>query len=159
MFLASVAPFVGDKAYGYFVCGVTAPKARFAGQADLLVASLDSFTVSQAYVDACLREAAAEWSAVAEAGRTLSEASDILWEGWQARTHTEDVLAEQYTDAFRGVERVYDPATGTVYEVPAGWYTDTYLPNQGSYRQDVVPLPDGDWDLWTKPTTDGKEIH
>ena len=160
MFLVTVTPFVVDTAYGNLICGVTAPKADFAARSALLVASLESFTVSQAYVDACLRESAAAWSAVAEAGRTLSEASDILWEGWEARTRSADILAEQYTDGFRGVDRVYDPSTGTVYEVPTGWYDDTYLPNHGSYQQGgILPLPDDDWDLWTKPTSDGSVIH
>ena len=167
MFLATVvpfAPFTGSPAqgngYGYFVCGVTAPKAEFPAIAARLVQSLESFTISQGYVDACLAEQAKIWGAVAQAGRTLSEASDIIWEGWQARTHSEDISAEQWSDGYRGVERVYDPITGEVYEVPAGWY-DEYDAHRGEYDMGgLQPLPPDDWDLWMKAVLDGgSRIH
>ncbi len=146
---------------GHFVCGITTPKAEFAGKMALLIASLDSFTVTQSYVKDCLALAQAEWGAVAQAGRTLSEASDILWDGWVARSHSEDVMAEKYNDGFLGVDRVYDPATGSVYEVPVGWY-DTYDANRGSYTMNGLQLLPGDasyWDLWMKATLSGSIIH
>lgn len=65
-------------------------------------------------MDACIEQQQQIWGAVAEAVQTLSEASDIIWEGWQARTHAEDISAEQWTDTYRGVERLYDPGTGEV---------------------------------------------
>jgi hypothetical protein len=146
---------------GHFVCGVTAGKETFTADLDLLVASLNTFTITQAYVDQCIAQAQREWGAVAAAGRTLSEASDVLWDGWVARTHAEDVTAEEYRDGFLGVERVYDPETREVYEVPVGWY-ETYDANRGSYSQSgLEPLP-GDaayWDLWTKAPADGSVIH
>ena len=77
--------------------------------------------------------------AVAKIGQTLSEASDIIWEGWQNRTHSEDILAEKYTDALRDVERVYDPDTGSVYEFEAGWYSQ-YALNPSKYnKQPATP--------------------
>jgi hypothetical protein len=173
MFLATVAgpspltcgdpPFgpSGCTGNGHFVCGVTAPEVELAGRLELLVASLNSFTVTQAYIEQCLALAQRQWGAVAAAGRTLSEASDIIWDGWVARTRSEDVTAEQYRDGFLGVDRVYDPATGTVYEVPLGWY-DAYDLNRGAYDLDgLQPLP-GDaayWELWMKATIDGGAIH
>jgi hypothetical protein len=143
------------------VCGVTTPKAEFAGKLDLLVASLNSFTVTQRYIDDCITLAQRQWGAVAKAGQTLSEASDMLWDGWVARTHSEDISAEKYSDAFLGQERVYDPATGTVYDVPVGWY-DAYDVNRGAYSMSGLQLLPGDasyWDLWMKATTSGNAIH
>jgi hypothetical protein len=162
MFLATVltfAPFTGipgqGTAYGYIICGVTAPKEEFAASVDDLVRSLESFTITRDYVDACLIESAKIWGAIAEAGRTLSEASDILYEGWQQRSHAEDILAEQRTDAFRGVERVYDPDTGQVYTFPAGWYED-YDRTRSQYdMSDLQLLPDDDWSLWMASPLDG----
>lgn len=160
MFLESVLVYPMDLAYGHFVCGVTAPKPDFAARVDLLVAALDSFTVTQDYVKWCLAQSQQQWGAVAEIGRTLSEASDILWDGWVGRTHSADILAEQYSDGFRGVERVYDPSSSTVYEVPAGWYADTYDPNRGQYQMSGLQLlPDDAWSLWMAAVLSGSGIH
>lgn len=145
--------------YGHFVCAVTAPKGKLDPELDRMVRSLDSFSVTQAFATRCLSDSKRAWSAVAEAGQTLREASDILWEGWQARSRSSDVHAEAYTDAFRGVERVYDPDTGTVYEVPNGWYA-TYDLDRGSHAQsDLQLLGTSDpWELWMKAVLDGSRL-
>lgn len=167
MFLVSVFPFspftdtpAGGTGYGYFICGATAPKAEFAARVGRLVESLNSFTVRQSYIAWCLDQSARQWGAVAEAGRTLSEASDIVYEGWQSRSHAEDITSEKYSDAFRGVERVYDPDTGQVYECPNGWY-EQYDRNRGSYdMSDLQPLPPDNWDLWMAAARAGEgNIH
>lgn len=176
IFLATVSPPAGVGALlctnppsgpsgctgnGHFVCGVTAGEAELASWADLLVASLDSFTITRTYVDQCLAQAQRDFGAVAAAGRTLSEASDVMWDGWVARTHAEDVTAEEYRDGFLGVDRVYDPGTGTVYEVPVGWY-DGYDTSRGSYTMNDLQLLPGDaayWELWAQPPLDGGGIH
>jgi hypothetical protein len=162
MFLATVKEYMpytgvpgGGTAYGNFVCGVTAPKGEFADVVDRLIESLNTFTVTQAYVDGCFAQQQQAWGAVAEAGRTLSEASDIIFDGWQERTHGQDISAEQWTDAYRGVERVYDPTTGEVYEFPAGWF-EQYDPNRGQYDMSgLQPLPGDSYDLWMQAVLDG----
>ena len=146
---------------GHFVCGVTAPKATFPARLALLVESIDSFTITQKYVNDCLAQAQRDFGAVAQAGRTLSEASDILWDGWLARTHAEDISAEKYSDGFMGYDRVYDPATGSVYQVPVGWY-DTYDANRSGYALGGLQLLPGEtsyYDLWMKPPRSESEIH
>ena len=167
MFLVSVFPFspftgmpAGGTGYGYFICGATAPKAEFAARVQRQVESLNSFTVTASYISWCLAQSEKKWGAVAEAGRTLSEASDIVYEGWQSRSHGEDITSEKYSDAFRGVERVYDPDTGEVYECPNGWY-EQYDRNRGAYdMSDLQPLPPDDWDLWMAAARDGAgNIH
>jgi hypothetical protein len=162
MFLATVKVFSpwagmpgGGTGFGHFVCGVTAPESEFAGIADRLVDSLESFTITQAYVDLCFAQSQQIWGAVAAAGRTLSEASDIIWEGWLDRTHAQDISAEQWTDAYRDVERVYDPDTGEVYEVPIGWYADYDL-HRGEYDMSgLQALPPDAWELWMRAVLDG----
>jgi hypothetical protein len=165
MFLATVAPlfpFTGNPGqgtgWGFFICGVTASKADFATKADTLRASLESFTVSQAYVDQCLKHAAVSFAAVAEAGRTLSEASDILWEGWQARSQSEDIRFESWSDAYLGVERVYDPGTGTVYEVPSGWY-QAYDPSHCQQNALKLLQPTDAHALWMQAPVSGSQIR
>jgi hypothetical protein len=166
MFLATVLTYLpyqgvpgGGIGNGHFICGVTAPEAEFTNVADRLVESLESFTITQAYVEACIDQQQQIWGAVAAAGQTLSEASDIIWEGWQDRTHTEDISAEQWTDAYRGVERVYDAGTGNVYEVPVGWYAEYDL-HRGEYDlTELEQLPGNDWELWMRAVLDGSQIH
>lgn len=162
LFLATVKVFFpytaqpgGGTGYGHFICGVTAPEGEFAGLADRLVASLNSFRIDEDYVNDCIEQSQQIWGAVAAAGQTLSEASDIIWEGWQDRTQTEDIMAEQWTDAYRGVERVYDPDTGQVYEVPAGWYADYDLIRETYDLSGLQPLPDDAWELWMAAALDG----
>ena len=90
----------------------------------------------------------------------MSEASDLIWDGWLGRTHSQDISAEQWTDAYRDVERVYDPSTGEVYEVPIGWY-GTYDANRGAWDMSgLQPLPGDAWDLWMRGALDGaSRIH
>jgi hypothetical protein len=162
MFLVTVlpfAPYTGSPGQGngngHLICGVTAPKAAFTGAVARLIESLESFTVTQEYVDGCIAEQQHTWGAIAAAGRTLSEASDIIYEGWLERTHGEDIGAEQWTDAYRGVERVYDPDTGEVYEFPVGWYED-YDRHRDEYdMNDLQLLPENDWELWMHAVLDG----
>ncbi len=162
MFLATVKVFMpyngnpgAGTGYGHFICGVTAPKAEFPRLVGRLIESLESFTITQTYVDDCLRQQQQVWGAIAAAGQTLSEASDIIWDGWVERTHAEDISAERWTDAYRGVERVYDPATGEVYEVPAGWY-EQYDRDRDQYEMNqLAPLPADDYELWMRAVLDG----
>jgi len=165
MFLDTVVPlfpYTGNPGqgtgWGFLVCGVTASKADFARKVDLLRSSLDSFTVSQAYVDECVRISQQAFAAVARAGQTLREASDILWQGWQERTAAEDIRFESWSDAFNGVERVYDPATGTVYEVPSGWY-QSYDPSHCQMNDLRLLQASDPHPLWMKATVSGSQIR
>ena len=162
MFLATVKQFMpytgtpgGGTGYGHFICGVTAPKTEFPAVMAKLIESLESFTITQAYVDDCMAQQHDDWGAIAAAGQTLTEASDIIYEGWQERTHSQDISAEVWTDAYRGVERVYDPSTGEVYEFPAGWY-DAYDLNRNQYDMSGLQLlPADDYALWMHSVLDG----
>lgn len=165
-FLGSVwqfSPFTGNPgqgtAYGGFIVGATAPEAEFASHLGKLVAALESFTVSPQYVNWCFGQSQNQWGAVRAAGQTLSEAAEVAYEGWQARTQAQDILAEQYTDGLRGTERVYDPGTGQVFQVPNGWYAD-YDPRRQQFDMSgLQQLPDANWILWSTAPVDGSLIH
>lgn len=155
-FLATViADAFGGTGTGYMVFGATTPAREFDAHLNKLVESLNSFEITSVYFNWCVAQLQQQWGAVAKIGQTLSEASDIIWEGWQNRTYSEDILAEKYTDALRDVERVYDPATGTVYEFEAGWYSQ-YALNPGGYNNpNLQLLPNDCYDCWMAPTLDG----
>ncbi len=158
-----LSPFTGMPAggtgYGSILLGVTAPKQEFNDVEARLVASLESFTVTQGYIDWCIAQQRQLWGAVARAGQTLSETSDMIFEGWQNRSQSSDIMAEKGADALRGVERVYDPSTDQVYEVPAGWYT-SYDIHRGDYTMNNLQLlPSDNYGLWMSAPADGSAIH
>lgn len=53
------------------------------------------------------------------------------------------------------MERVYDPATGEVYEVPVGWYERYDLIRDQYDMGNLEPLPADDYDLWMRAVLDG----
>jgi hypothetical protein len=162
LFLVTVAPVLpamggpgGDIAYGFQVMGITSPKQEFKYTENTLAASLQSFTISQSYVDNCLRQQAQTYGAILEAGKTLSEASDIIMDGWESRNKVDDIISEKRSDAILSKERVYDPETGNVYEFETGFY-DNYNINRDQYEMsNLQQLPDDSWDLWTAAPLDG----
>ena len=158
-----VFPFTGvpgaGTGYGSIILGVTAPKREFTDVETRLIASLESFNVTQGYIDWCMLQQRQLWGAVAKEGQTLRETSDMIFDGWQNRSHVSDITAEKSSDALLGVERVYDPSTNQVYEVAAGWYT-SYDAHRGEYTMnDLQLLPGDNWELWTSAPADGSGIH
>jgi hypothetical protein len=157
--VAPVLPFNGGPGaglgYGFSIIGITAPKREFQEIEDLLVRSVGSYTTSQSYVSNCLAQQANTYGAILKAGKTLSETSDIIMQGWENRNKVDDVLAEKRSDAMLGRERLYDPNTGEVYEFENGFY-DKYKLEQSRYEMnDLQPLPDESHNLWTKAPLDG----
>ena len=145
----------GGLGYGFSVTGITAPKGEFQDIEDILVKSVGSYSISQSYVGNCLAQQANTYGAILKAGKTLSETSDIIMQGWENRNRTDDVLAEKRSDAILGKERLYDPNTGEVYEFENGFY-DKYKLEQNRYEMDNLQiLPDESHNLWTKAPLDG----
>jgi len=71
----------GGSAYGLLITGITAPKREFRDIENILVKSVESFTMSESYVSNCLRQQASTYAGILKAGKTLSEASDIIIQG------------------------------------------------------------------------------
>lgn len=162
LFLATVVPLLpstgspgGGIAYGFLVTGITAPKREFRNIENILVKSVESFTISESYVSNCLRQQANTYEGLLRAGKTLSQSSDIIMEGWENRNKVDDIISEKRSDAILGNERLYDPNTGEVYEFENGFY-DKYQLDQNRYEMNnLQPLPDDNYGLWMRAPLDG----
>ncbi len=162
LFFLSVAPLLpytggpgGGNAVAFMLTGITSPKELFPQMEEPLRRCVGSFHMSEAYVRDCMARQNQTYGAILRAGKTLSDASDIIMEGWESRNRTDDIVAERRSDAILGRERLYDPETGEVYEFDNGFY-DTYLPNQDRYEMsNLQPLPEDAYDLWTRAPLDG----
>jgi len=157
--VAPVLPFTGQPsagiAYGFLMIGITAPKDEFSSIENVLVKSVKSFTISKAYVNNCLREQASIYAGILKAGKTLSESSDIIMQGWENRNKVDDILSEKWSDTILGKERLYDSDTGEVYEFESGFY-GKYDLNRNEYEMNnLQPLPDDNYDLWMQAPLDG----
>lgn len=141
--------------WGFYITGITAPRGELKKLEPVLVKSLRSFNLSQKYVNQCLKEQQENFKGLLRAGKTMDEASDIIVKGWEARNRTDDIISEKRSDAILGKERMYDPATGDVYEFDHEDY-ERYQP--GGNRPVLKSLPDHDYDLWTKPTHNGHKL-
>lgn len=150
--VAQVLPYTGGPgaslAFGFIVIGVTAPEGEFIDLQPQLVKSVQSFTLTQNYVNQCLAESQKQWENVLKAGKTLSEASDIITKGWEERNKTYDIISEKRSDAILGKERLYDPSTNQVYEVDNGFF-EKYDLNRNKFEMNNLKLLTGDnYNLW-----------
>jgi hypothetical protein len=162
LFLVTVAPMLastggpgGGIGYGFCILGISAPQKEFSVLEADLSKSIASFNIGQSYVQNCLAQQNQRYQGILKAGKTLSEASDVIMQGWESRNKTDDILSEKRSDATLGKERLYDPNTGDVYEFDNGFY-DKYRLDPNKYEMsNLQPLPNDDHNLWTKPTLDG----
>jgi hypothetical protein len=144
-------------AYGYLVVGISAPKGEFASLEPELVRSLASFSVNENYVKWCVQQSPATWTGILKPGEMLREVSDLIHSSWEKRTPAQDAASEKSRDALRGVERLYDPATGQVLEFPKGFF-EKYNVERNRYQMDSLqPLAPDAYDLWTKPVLQGSQ--
>lgn len=162
LFLVTVAPllpFTGNPgagiAYGFLVTGISAPKREFGDVEGILAKSIGSLSISKSYVQDCLRKQEAVYKGILKAGKTLSEASDVIMEGWENRNKVDDILSEKRSDAILGKERLYDSDTGEVYEFEVGFYDKYDLDRESYEMNNLQPLPDGSYDLWMEAPRDG----
>lgn len=165
-FMATVAEFMpfmngpgGGTGIAGMVVGVMAPVPEFPELADDLLAALGSFQFSEAYVQEGLAQGRENFAGIMRAGQTLRETSEMVARSYQASEPSSDIALQQWSDAMLGNERVYDPETNEVYEVPNGFY-DTYDLDRGRYdMNNLQQLPAGDVGLWTSAPLSGDRIH
>jgi hypothetical protein len=162
LFLVTVVPVMpsmggpgGGIAYGFQIIGITAPKREFSHLEKTLIASVQSFTITQSYADNCMRQQSETYAGILKAGKTLSETSDIIMEGWENRNKVDDIIAEKRSDAILSNERLYDPETGEVYEFKSGFYEEYDINRERYEMNNLNLLPDEDWNLWTRAPLDG----
>jgi hypothetical protein len=162
LFLLTVVPLLpyaaapgGGLGYGFVVMGIAGPQSEFPVIESDLVRCLESFNMGQSYVDDCLARQAQQFAGLLKAGKILSDASDIITDGWENRSRTYDIISEKMGDSIMGKERLYDPDTGNVYEFDVGFY-DKYSLDQNKYEMNnLTPLPGDDYSLWTAAPLDG----
>lgn len=166
LFYITVAPLIpltgfawGGTGYGYVITGITSVKSDFTYYQETLAQSLNSLDISQSYVDDCLKQQQQQVVGILKAGKTLSETSDIIMDVWENRSRSDDIITEKRSDAILGTERVYNPDTGTVYEVPLGFYDEYNIHREQYHMDNLQLLPDSDWNLWTAPTEPGDDIN
>lgn len=133
------------------VIGITAPKNEFAAYEGTLAKIVQSLTISPDYARDCT------WNY--GTGRILDDTSDIIITGWEQRNKVDDIISQKGSDAILGIDRVYNPDTGTVYEVELDFY-DRYNINRDAFEMNnLQPLPDNSWGLWTSPAESGVNIR
>ena len=166
LFYITVAPLIpltgwasGGIGYGFCFAGIISVKSYFKYFQETLTNSLNSLNISQAYIDNCLNQQQQQLQGILKAGKTLSETSDIIMNVWDSRNRSDDIISEKRSDTMLGNERVYNPDTGTVYEVPLGFYDDYNLHRERYNMDNLQLLPDNDWNLWTAPTEPADDIH
>lgn len=144
----------GGIGMGYLLYGLTAPKGELSARLPALLAAGRSFTLSAEYDKLCKKNRAEDMPQLLNENQSLKSVLDLLATVWEKRTPAEDMAAEQKSDSLRGVERLYRPATGDVYEFPAG-FTATYLAQPQKYPlADLKALPE-DPALWLKTPLNG----
>ncbi|MCX9011395.1 MAG: hypothetical protein OIN66_09770 [Candidatus Methanoperedens sp.] len=166
LFYVTVTPLLpssgypaGGIGYAFSFIGISAEKDDFKNMQDKLTESIGSFSLSQAYVNNCLQQQAQTTQGILKAGKTLSETSDIIMSSWENRNRVDDILSEKRSDVILGKDRVYNPATAEVFEVPNGFYDDYNINRQKYDMNNLQRLPDNDWNLWTSSVIDGSKIH
>ncbi len=132
--------------YGVLFIGITAPK----GLLDLIVPSLkmslESYTVSQEYVNACIQAQNKAVAGILKAGQILSESSDTIMDVWENKLESEQRMSVKYSDAILGSSRLYNPDTDEVYEVTPEFY-DRYQVHSDELEMNYLEeLPDNKWD-------------
>jgi len=89
-------------------------------------------------------------------GKTLSETSDIIWQGYQERSARMDHVHENFSQAIRGTEYWQDPYSGRPVEMPYG-YNQAWCNPLGEYILSDDPLYDpnvgstGNWTRMNRP--------
>lgn len=162
LFLLTVAPFMpfmdgpgGGNAYALLFTGITAPMGELQQLEKALVQPLQTFTIQPAYVQNCIYQQQVIYDGILKAGKTLSDASDLIMEGWKNRNRSDDIIAQKRSDAILGNERLYNPDTGQVYQFENGFF-DSYNLNRNQYEMsNLQMLPGDNYDLWMQAPLDG----
>lgn len=131
--------------YGMMFIGLTAPKGLLDLITPSLEKSLESYTISQTYVNACLQAQNKAAAGALEAGQILSQTSDTIMEVWDSKLESEQRMSEKQTDATLGYSRLYNPDTDEVYEVTPEFY-DYYQNHSSEFEKSYLEeLPDDKW--------------
>ncbi len=108
--------------------------------------SVGSFAVSQSYANQCTASGQADISRrTGDISRTLSETSDIVTGGYEERSRVNDRIAEKWSDTTLGVDRLYNPDSDEVYQVPNTFYDQYDINRQKFEQQNLQQLTPDQW--------------
>ena len=131
--------------YGMMFIGMTAPKGLLDLITPSLKKSLESYTISQGYVNACIQAQNKAAAGALEAGKILSETSDTIMDVWNSKLESEQRMSEKQSDATLGYSRLYNPETDEVYEITPEFY-DYYQTHGNEFQMNYLEeLPDDKW--------------
>ena len=131
--------------YGMMFIGMTAPKGLLELITPSLKKSLESYTISQGYVNACIQAQNKAAAGALEAGKILSETSDTIMDVWNSKLESEQRMSEKQSDATLGYSRLYNPETDEVYEITPEFY-DYYQTHGNEFQMNYLEeLPDDKW--------------
>ncbi len=107
---------------------MTAPAGEFNDWQGVLDGIFASLRFSDAFMSGYAQEQQQTMDTFNSIRQTCNEISDSIMDSWNARSASYDVMSQKQSDATLGFDRVYDPATDSVYCVYSGFlddYTDT----------------------------------
>jgi hypothetical protein len=145
--------------YGMSIYGFTYETGKFEMMAEVLTKMLNSFKFDENYYKNCIAQIQAANNSIYNTSNMLSQMSDEMYERYSQRNQSDDITAAKRSDAMLNYERLYDPETGDVYRVNQDFY-DSYIRNETNYQMNnLEPIPSNNYDLWTKPTLNERDIR
>ncbi len=131
--------------YGMMFIGITAPKGLLDLLTPSLKKSLESYTISQEYVDACIKANDKAAAGALKAGKILSETSNTIMEAWDNKLESEGRMSAKQSDAILGSSRLYDPDSNKVYEVTPEFYDHYQVHGDEFEMNNLQELSDDQW--------------
>ncbi|MBI5226271.1 hypothetical protein HY994_03460 [Candidatus Micrarchaeota archaeon] len=135
--------------------GEIADAADFDALRPALDQSISGFEIDQQYANACSASNQADISRrTGDISKTLSDTSDIITSGYNERSAVQDRVAQKWSDTTLGVDRVYNPDSDQVYQVPNDFYANYDLNRQSFEQQNLQQLTPDQWNQYAP--LDGK---
>ena len=131
--------------YGVMFVGITAPKGLLDLITPSLKESLESYTINQAYVTACINENNKAVAGILKTGRILNESSNTIMDVWENKLELEQRMSEKQNDAILGYSRLYNPDTDEVYEITPEFYDHYQVHGDELEMNYLEELPDDKW--------------
>ncbi len=131
--------------YGIMFIGITAPKGLLDLITPSLKKSLESYAISQEYVNTCIQEQNKAVAGALKAGRILNQSSDTIMSVWENKLESEQRMSEQYSDAILGSSRLYNSDTDEVYEITPEFYDYYQIHNDEFEMNHLEELSEDKW--------------
>lgn len=160
MLSTSTQPGMPGCGWGSMFYGITAPTGELAALQPVLQRCLDSGQFSQQYVSGQRQLQDQQFRASRNAARTYNEISDMQADSWNRYNRATDIASENFSDAIRGNERLWDPSTGQVYQFENGFYDSHYDLNRDNYEMNnlqQLPWQDANYNQWMDVQLNGYE--